>query len=84
MMQGLRAIASPLVREIRGRGLLIGIETTVPAHELAEALLERGVAAKDCREHVLRLAPPLVIDDEAIGFALERFAEASRAVSGSA
>jgi ornithine--oxo-acid transaminase len=84
MMQGLRAIASPLVREIRGRGLLIGIETTVPAHDLSEALLERGVAAKDCREHVLRIAPPLVIDDEAIAFALERFAEASRAVAGGA
>jgi len=81
LMQGLRALGSPLIREIRGRGLLVGVELTLPAERLSHALLERGVAAKDCREYVLRLAPPLVIDDEAIGFALERFSEALEAVS---
>ena len=44
---------------------LIGIETTVPAERLSSALLERGVAAKDTRDFVLRIAPPLVIDDAA-------------------
>ncbi len=80
LMQGLRAISSPLITEIRGRGLLIGIELTIPAKRLSEALLERGVAAKDTREQVLRLAPPLVIDDEAIEYCLERFADAVAAV----
>src|SRR5581483_4667717 len=51
IMQGLRAIhashSSEVVRELRGRGLLIGIEYTFPARKLSEALLERGVIAKD-------------------------------------
>jgi ornithine--oxo-acid transaminase len=82
LMQGMRAIASPFIKEIRGRGLLVGIALTVPAKRLSEALLERGVAAKDCREHVLRIAPPLVIDDEAIAYFLERFADAAAALAG--
>ncbi len=76
LMQGLRTISSACVTQIRGRGLLVGVATTVPAKRLSEALLERGVAAKDCREFVLRIAPPLVIDDEAIAYFLERFADA--------
>jgi ornithine--oxo-acid transaminase len=76
IMQGLRAIASPLVRDIRGRGLLIGIELTRPARELSHALLERGIAAKDTHEMVLRIAPPLVIDDAAIGELLSAFRDA--------
>ena len=80
IMQGLRAIASPLIKEIRGRGLLIGIELTVPARILSEALLERGVAAKDTQDMVLRIAPPLVIDDAAIDYFLERFKDAIASV----
>lgn len=79
--QGLRALASPLIREIRGRGLLIGIETTVPASRFSDALLERGVASKETRDFVLRLAPPLVIDDAATAYLLETFADALGAVS---
>ncbi|MBV8148769.1 MAG: ornithine--oxo-acid transaminase [Candidatus Eremiobacteraeota bacterium] len=76
IMQGLRAIASPLIREVRGRGLLIGIELSAPARRLSQALLERGVAAKDTHEHVLRIAPPLVINDEEIAYLLERLSDA--------
>jgi ornithine--oxo-acid transaminase len=78
--QGLRALASPIIREIRGRGLLIGIETTVPAGRLSDALLERGVAAKDTRDFVLRVAPPLIVDDAATAYLLEAFAGALEAV----
>jgi ornithine--oxo-acid transaminase len=81
IMQGLRAIGSPLIEEVRGRGLLIGIQMKKPARLLSEALLERGVAAKDTREHVLRIAPPLVIDDEAIDFLLTAFREAIATVT---
>jgi ornithine--oxo-acid transaminase len=83
LMQGIRALSSPYITEVRGRGLLIGVVTTVAAKRLSEALLERGIAAKDCREHVLRIAPPLVIDDEAISYFLERFAEGVAALGGS-
>ena len=71
IMQGLRAMRSPLIVEVRGRGLLIGIELTIPAHRLSEALLERGIAAKDTQESVLRIAPPLVIDDAAVELLLD-------------
>ena len=81
LMQGLRAHRSPLVKEIRGRGLMIGIEMTIPAKALCYALLERGVAAKDTHERVLRLAPPLVIDDDAIDFLLERYRDAIDSLS---
>ncbi len=81
IMQGLRAIASPLIAEIRGRGLLIGIELSVPAEALSHALLERGIAAKPCRERVLRIAPPLVIDEEATALLLDRFADAVGALA---
>lgn len=80
IVQGFRALASPLVTEIRGRGLLLGLQLTVPAKRLAEALLERGVASKETRDHVLRVAPPLVIDDDAIAYLLERFADALRSL----
>ncbi len=76
IMQGLRATASPFVKEIRGRGLLIGIELSIPARRVSDALLARGVAAKDTQEMVLRIAPPLVIDDTAIDYFLERFRDA--------
>jgi ornithine--oxo-acid transaminase len=76
IMQGLRAVPSALVKEVRGRGLMIGIEMTVPAKKLSLALLERGVAAKDTHERVLRIAPPLVIDDEAIAVLLTAYRSA--------
>jgi ornithine--oxo-acid transaminase len=76
IVRGFRALASPLVTEIRGRGLLLGLALKVPARRLSEALLERGVASKETRDYVLRVAPPLVIDDEAIAYLLERFADA--------
>jgi ornithine--oxo-acid transaminase len=73
LMQGMRAVQAPIVKEVRGRGLLIGVELTVPAKKLSHALLDRGIAAKDTHEYVLRLAPPLVIDDEAIALLLEQY-----------
>jgi len=76
IMQGLRAVQSPRLKEIRGRGLLIGIELNEPAKRLSLALLARGVAAKDTQERVLRIAPPLVIDDAAIDLLLAAYREA--------
>ncbi len=66
IVRGLRAIASRSILQVRGRGLLIGVVLTIPAKRLSEALLERGIAAKDTKPDVLRIAPPLVIDDDAI------------------
>jgi ornithine--oxo-acid transaminase len=63
LLDALRAIESPVIREIRGIGLLAGVELTVPARLYCERLLERGVLCKETHEHVIRLAPPLVIEE---------------------
>jgi len=62
----LRAAALPCVREVRGRGLLVGIvldPARADAAELAERLLDRGIATRDTTGNVIRLAPPLIIDE---------------------
>lgn len=77
LMAGLRALGSPHVREVRGRGLLVGVELheeSGPARPYCEALMERGVLCKDTHGQVIRFAPPLVIDRETIDFALEQVA----------
>jgi ornithine--oxo-acid transaminase len=72
-IQGLRAIRSPLVREVRGRGLLIGVEVEprlASARGLCERLMAHGVLTKDTHETVVRLCPPLVIERAEIDEAL--------------
>jgi ornithine--oxo-acid transaminase len=69
LMSELRAANLPLVRDIRGKGLLIGVEidpSRAGAHEVCERLLAHGVLSKDTHETVVRLAPPLVITREEI------------------
>ncbi|MGE5198286.1 MAG: ornithine--oxo-acid transaminase [Rhodospirillaceae bacterium] len=68
----LRAIKSPVVREIRGRGLWIGVELTVAARPYCERLMQAGMLCKETHDHVIRLAPPLVITREEIDWAVER------------
>ena len=63
-MQRVRDAKVPGVVDVRGRGLLIGIELHPAmggAHKLCEMLIKNGVLTKETRKHVLRLAPPLVI-----------------------
>ena len=75
LLAGLRAIDSPKVREVRGRGLLVGIEIheeAGPARPLCEALMHRGVLCKETKQQVLRLAPPLVIRPHEIDGLLEQ------------
>ena len=72
IVQAIRGFKAPCVVEVRGRGLLIGIELTVPAREMSERLLELGVVAKDTHASVLRIAPPLTIADTEIDYVIER------------
>ena len=70
----LRAADLPLVREIRGKGLLIGVEidaSRASAHAVCERLLAHGVLSKDTHETVVRLAPPLVVTRDDLDEALE-------------
>ena len=68
----LRAVSSPVVREIRGRGLWIGVELTVAARPYCERLMQEGMLCKETHDHVIRLAPPLVITREEIDWAVEQ------------
>jgi ornithine--oxo-acid transaminase len=57
----LKGLRSPHIVEVRGKGLWIGIELNRAARPFCEALKERGVLCKETHEHVIRLAPPLMI-----------------------
>jgi ornithine--oxo-acid transaminase len=76
VLERLRAICldAPAVREVRGRGLWIGIELDRAARPYCEALMREGLLCKETHDHVIRFAPPLVIAPEEIAWALERFA----------
>ena len=70
----LAGIASPLVREVRGRGLFVGVDLDperVDAHVAAERLLARGLMTKDTHHTVLRFAPPLIIEQAELDWAVD-------------
>jgi ornithine--oxo-acid transaminase len=69
----LRSLRSPVIKEIRGRGLWIGIELSTDARKYCEALKREGVLSKETHDSTLRIAPPLVIQREEIDWACERF-----------
>lgn len=74
-MEQLRAIKAPIVKEVRGRGLMIGIELHAdagPARPRCEKLMRRGMLCKDTHGSVIRLAPPLVITREQLHWALDQ------------
>jgi ornithine--oxo-acid transaminase len=73
-MDELRAIDSPHVKEVRGKGLMIGVEikaSSGTARPFCEALQERGILAKETHHQVIRFAPPLVIEKSVLADALE-------------
>ncbi|MFZ8805464.1 MAG: ornithine--oxo-acid transaminase [Candidatus Calescibacterium sp.] len=71
-IRNLREIKSPYIKEVRGKGLLIGVELNRPAREFCEKLMKLGVLSKETREYVIRFAPPLIIKKQEIDWALER------------
>lgn len=71
-LEELRRLRHPAIREIRGRGLLIGIELSEPARPYCERLMKLGLLCKETHEHVIRLAPPLVISQEELSWAATR------------
>jgi ornithine--oxo-acid transaminase len=71
-LEKLRTLRSPDLKEVRGRGLWIGIELHSPARPYCEALKEEGLLCKETHDRVIRIAPPLVITREEIDWAFER------------
>ncbi len=78
-LAGLRGLNHPAIKDIRGRGLLIALELQDDAggaRKLTEALMERGLLAKETHVHTVRFAPPLIVAAEQVDWALEQIAGA--------
>ena len=74
-LNGLKQIRSEIIKEVRGKGLMIGVELYTEAggaRSYCEKLMNKGLLCKETHDHIIRFAPPLVIDRETIDWALER------------
>ena len=81
LMGELRTIASPLLHEVRGRGLYIGIEIDprrLPARQVVDRLLARGILSKDTHGTVVRIAPPLNVAQADLAWAVGELREVLR------
>jgi ornithine--oxo-acid transaminase len=81
LLKRLKSLASPMIVDVRGKGLLIGLEIDTQratARQFVETLLKHGVLSKDTHGTVARFAPPLVIDREQIDWGVEHIREALR------
>ena len=68
----LERIESHLIKEVRGKGLFIGVELNVPARRFCESLRDRGILCKETKVNVIRFAPPLVITKDEIDWAISQ------------
>ena len=74
-LEGLKQISNPYIKEVRGKGLMIGLEfypEAGGARQYCEKLKKRGLLCKETHDHIIRFAPPLVITKEQVDWALER------------
>lgn len=74
-LEGLRSIRSNIVKDVRGRGLMLAVELEPEAggaRQYCYALKDRGLLAKDTHDHTIRFAPPLVITKEQIDWAISQ------------
>ncbi|MGA1794030.1 MAG: aspartate aminotransferase family protein [Thermoplasmatota archaeon] len=74
-IHGLKEIGSPQIREVRGLGLMVGVELKTRAGPYLSALLERGIAAIPTGSTVIRFLPPLVVSEEEIDRTVRVFSE---------
>jgi ornithine--oxo-acid transaminase len=78
LIDQLLSISSPLIREVRGRGLFIGIDIDpdrASARDICERLMARGLLSKETHETVVRLAPPLIIERDLLQWSVEQIRE---------
>jgi len=71
----LQKINHPTIKEVRGKGLFIGMELNEQARPFCEALKDKGLLCKETHENVIRFAPPLIIEKDEIDWALEKINE---------
>jgi ornithine--oxo-acid transaminase len=78
LLKELRRLSSPLIKDVRGRGLFIGLEidpAMATARTICEALMGRGILSKETHNTVVRLAPPLIISREELDWAIVQIRE---------
>ncbi|MBO0960512.1 ornithine--oxo-acid transaminase [Neobacillus sp. MM2021_6] len=68
----LKTINNPMIKDVRGKGLFIGVELTEEARPFCEQLKEEGLLCKETHDTVIRFAPPLIISKEEIDWAIEK------------
>jgi len=81
LFKRLKAISSPMIVDVRGKGLLIGLEIDTKratARQFVETLLKHGVLSKDTHGTVARFAPPLIVDREQLDWGVARIQDALR------
>lgn len=86
LIRKLKAFNSSFIKDVRGMGLLIGVEfdpDKVRAREICERLQKKGVLCKETHEVVVRFAPPLIISKEEIDWGLQKFSEVLREIDAS-
>lgn len=87
LLKRLSSLKSPLIREVRGRGLFAGVEVDASrahANEVALRLIRAGVLTKDTHRNTIRFAPPLIIEESEIDWSVERLAEVLEDVGATA
>ena len=75
-MDGLKKIHNPEIKEVRGRGLLIGVEFYGDAFDYVKACIHEGVLCKETHDHTIRFAPPIPVTYEELDEALARISRA--------
>jgi len=78
LLEGLRSIRSDIVRDVRGRGLMLAVELDPAAggaRRVCVALQERGLLAKETHDHTIRIAPPLILSEAQADWIVDQFAE---------
>jgi ornithine--oxo-acid transaminase len=84
LLRRLRGLNSPAIRSIRGRGLFVGVEINpayAGARTVVEELMRHGILTKETHDTVIRLAPPLVISQTDLDWAIDRFADVVSALA---
>lgn len=80
-LQGLESLRSDRIRAVRGRGLMLAVElghAAGGARKVSEALQAHGLLCKETHEHIIRLAPPLVVTRDEVDWAMDRIADVFR------
>lgn len=81
LMEGFRQIDSPRIKEVRGKGMLIGLDVDGNGDRVTKSFLANGILTKETRPNTFRFAPPLVSDEDTIEQIIERTANALHQVS---